>query len=99
MNYIIDPRKNQKYSIYSNYGIKLLKKYIVNYQSGGSKETTKGATEETTKGATEESTKESTAFLFGFTWALSWTVGVPSRTNRANSDWSRWPYLWQSEYR
>ena len=36
MNYIIDPFTNHKHSIYSNYGMTLLKKYVVYYQIGGS---------------------------------------------------------------
>ena len=41
MNLIINPLTNEKYSIFSNDGINLLKKYIINYQSGGSDKATK----------------------------------------------------------
>jgi hypothetical protein len=36
MDYIIDPFTNHKHSIYSNYGLNLLKKYVAYYQIGGS---------------------------------------------------------------
>ena len=43
MNYIIDPFTNKTYSINSNYGMNLLKKYVAYYQKGGSGEATKGS--------------------------------------------------------
>lgn len=65
MNFIIDPFTNNKHSINSNYGINLLKKYIIKYQSGGSGKSTKvsgsesGVTKSKTSGSGATKSKAS----------------------------------------
>jgi tRNA A-37 threonylcarbamoyl transferase component Bud32 len=60
MNYIIDPFTNKTYSIFSNDGMNLLKKYVAYYQKGGSGKATKTkATKAKATKATKASGSES----------------------------------------
>ena len=61
MSFIIDPFTNQKYPIFSNDGMNLLKKYVAYYQKGGSGKATKasgsGATKTKAKSSGSGATK------------------------------------------